>query len=130
TGVQTCALPISEEQRQELATRREEAERTYREIARAVSRSRRAARARLERGVVAELDELAMEGARFRVELHEEPGAGPLGLERVEFHFSANAGEEPRALERVASGGELARLLLALRTVAADLEPSRIAVFH
>ncbi|HTP66208.1 MAG TPA: DNA repair protein RecN [Geobacteraceae bacterium] len=64
-----------------------------------------------------ELKELAMKSALFEVELVdlEEPRAS--GMERAEFLFSPNPGEAPRPLARIASGGELSRLMLALKQV-------------
>jgi DNA repair protein RecN (Recombination protein N) len=93
----------------------------------------RAARA-LARRVEAALRELAMPQARFAVAL--EPAdspegfpCGPLGREAPEFLFSANAGESPRALRKVASGGELSRVLLALKNAARGAEGGMVLVF-
>src|SRR5207248_11320087 len=66
-------------------------------------------------GVGAELAELAMERTVFRVVLAEAPWSAS-GADRVEFLVSPNVGEEPRALEKVASGGEISRIALALKT--------------
>ena len=89
------------------------------EDAAALTAARSQAARRLARAVQASLRELGMPEARFGVAL--EPVAcegdvpcGPSGAEAPEFLFSANAGEPPRALRKVASGGELSRLLLAL----------------
>ena len=62
-----------------------------------------------------ELNDLAMKHARFEVALEKlaEPRAN--GLERAEFLFSPNPGEAPKPLARIASGGELSRLMLALK---------------
>jgi DNA repair protein RecN (Recombination protein N) len=54
---------------------------------------------------------------------------GPQGLDRVEFYFSANPGEELKPLARVASGGEASRLMLVLKTVANAMEFPRTIVF-
>ena len=68
----------------------------------------------LQKAVESELACLAMKGVTFRVAMREsEPS--PHGLDSVEFLVSANAGEEPRPLDRVASGGELSRIALALK---------------
>ena len=68
----------------------------------------------LQKAVESELAGLAMKGVTFRVAMREsEPS--PHGLDSVEFLVSANAGEEPRPLDRVASGGELSRIALALK---------------
>jgi DNA repair protein RecN (Recombination protein N) len=65
--------------------------------------------------VVFELDSLALESAVFRIEVRE-AGWSESGADRVEFLISANTGEEPRPLDKVASGGELSRIALALKT--------------
>jgi DNA repair protein RecN (Recombination protein N) len=80
-----------------------------------LSQDRRHAATRLEQQVQEELTALAMAGTIFRVEFTD--GAWTArGVDRVRFLVSANRGEEPRPLEKVASGGELSRLALALGT--------------
>jgi len=64
--------------------------------------------------VVAEFGEIALGSGRFDVDLQRLERPGPLGADRVEFLFAANAGETARPIARVASGGELSRVLLAL----------------
>jgi len=111
------------------------------DLAGQLSRGREAARARLEKRIHEELGALAMGGSRFEVRLQrEEDPAGPLtvdgrrwraderGIERAEFLLSANPGVEPRPLARVASGGELSRVMLALKTAlaAADRVPTLV----
>ena len=97
-------------------------------VGRRLRAARRAAATRLGEAVTAELVELAMPHARFSVVLGQRldgEGAGDgerlgeSGLDAAELHLSANPGEEPRALARVASGGELSRVLLALETALA-----------
>lgn len=70
--------------------------------------------------VVAELSELALSNARFDATFETLPEIGPEGAERVEFAFAANAGEPLRPLARVASGGELSRVLLAVVVALAE----------
>jgi DNA repair protein RecN (Recombination protein N) len=81
---------------------------------------RRAARD-LTRDLRHELEALSLDGARFTVQFGEagERQLGPEGWDEVEFFLSTNPGEEPRSLARVASGGELSRIMLALKTLAA-----------
>jgi DNA repair protein RecN (Recombination protein N) len=69
----------------------------------------------LEKKLESELASLALGNSVFRVSLTE-GDRSEKGSDRVEFLISANAGEEPRPLERVASGGELSRIALALKT--------------
>lgn len=93
----------------------------YGKTAKDVSRRREAAAKKLARTVTAEMQELGMPGGKFDVTLaplpEDEPGAH--GLERVEFLVSANPGQPPRPLAKVASGGELSRISLALQVVLA-----------
>ena len=78
--------------------------------------ARRAAAPRLARAVEGELASLALEGARFKVRLEpQELGEG--GTERVSFELAANSGEALKQLSKVASGGELSRIALALHLV-------------
>jgi DNA repair protein RecN (Recombination protein N) len=99
-----------------------------------LSRGRvRAARA-LGRAVEARLRELAMPDARFEVALEPAPApeglvCGPAGREAAEFRLAANPGEPPRALRKVASGGELSRTFLALRNALREADAGMVLVF-
>jgi DNA repair protein RecN (Recombination protein N) len=93
--------------------------------------ARRAAAARkLEKKVETELAGLAMAGTVFRVAINPAPWSEE-GVDRVDFLVSPNLGEEPRPLEKVASGGEISRLALALKTCLAAPRngPPRTLVF-
>jgi len=91
--------------------------------------ARIAAAERMQAGVGRELTGLSLEGARFAVELRPRPEIGPDGAEVVEMMFSANPGEPIASLVRVASGGELARLMLAIKTVSAASDRLPTLVF-
>jgi DNA repair protein RecN (Recombination protein N) len=86
--------------------------------ARKLSTARGKAAKRLSDQVTAAMQSLAMEGGRFEVALHAEDEVSASGLERVEFLVSPHKGLPPQPLAKVASGGELSRLSLAIRTVA------------
>src|SRR5262249_25995607 len=75
----------------------------------------------LTRSILRELSALALDGARFDVRFveTEDRVLGPEGWDEVEFFLSTNPGEEPRSLAKIASGGELSRIMLALKTLAA-----------
>jgi DNA repair protein RecN (Recombination protein N) len=91
----------------------------YEEAAAALSARRAKAGVTLSARVEAELKPLAMERAVFRIQL--EPAAwSETGADRVAFLVSANVGEEPKPMERIASGGELSRITLALKTCLVD----------
>jgi DNA repair protein RecN (Recombination protein N) len=93
-----------------------------------LSALRREAATRLAAEIVALLPEVGLAGGRFEVGLVTLPQMGPDGGEQVEFRIALNAGFEPRPLARVASGGELSRVMLALKTVLArqDRVPSLV----
>lgn len=82
--------------------------------------------------VTEELAALQMSQARFDVALttqQGEAGLGPTGRDCVDYQFSANTGEPVQALARVASGGELSRVMLAMKTVLADMDRVPVLVF-
>src|SRR5438445_664427 len=99
--------------------------------ARALGAARREAAAKLAPAVQRELRQLGMERATFEVAVIEAALAewGPRGAERVEFGFTANPGEPVRPLARIASGGELARSMLALQVVLSGYERAPTMVF-
>lgn len=92
----------------------------YRSQAAALSQRRKEAAAKLAAAVERELPALAMENARFTVGLEPLEDWSADGLERVAFLFSANPGQAARPLNRAASGGELSRVALALKTCLLD----------
>ena len=93
-----------------------------------LSAARRGASAKLDRQVVAALRDLDMKGAQFETRI-EETDLGPHGVDRIEFMLSANAGERPRPLRTVASGGEISRIMLALKSVFAGADRIPTLVF-
>lgn len=106
------------------ALEREEAaaRRTFLEQSRALSDARRRAAVSFEHGLEALLADLAMADTKVQVRFDEglsEETWGPSGVDRAEFYISPNPGENLRPLARIASGGELSRLMLAIRTLTA-----------
>jgi DNA repair protein RecN (Recombination protein N) len=96
----------------------------------ALSAARRAAAKTLDALVDAELKPLKLEGAHFRTEIVSDPAtAGPDGYDRVEFWVQTNPGSRPGPLVKVASGGELARFMLALKVALADRGSAPTLVF-
>ena len=134
------ALEHSEERLLELAAEEDRLLRHVGELGERISRARHNAAQQLARGIIAELADLRMASARFEVQIvhREDPGGAYVGGERlafdetgiddVEFLMSANPGEPLRPLARVASGGEAARIMLALKRVLtrADQTPTLI----
>lgn len=111
-------------------------------VADALGAARAKAAKDLARRVMKELPDLGMKGARFQVHLEAEhdPGGwyeregtplrlGADGAERVDFRLSANAGQEPGSLARVASGGELSRVVLALKACLASAITTDVMIF-
>jgi DNA repair protein RecN (Recombination protein N) len=94
-----------------------------------LTKARTAAARRMKEAVARELQGLRLEGARFDVALHGQPEVGASGAEVAEMMFSANPGEPLAPLARVASGGELARVMLAIKTVGADSDRLPTLVF-
>lgn len=111
------------------------------EMAEALSEKRRQAAEKLARVVEAELADLNMSGALFAVDFkHHEDGEGAYvgerrlafdesGVDRVEFLISTNPGEPLKPMARVASGGETARLMLALKTALARVDETPTLIF-
>ena len=114
-----------------LATERREVAAAWARSAAELSQSRRLAANRLSGAVSALMAELGMAGGVFTVELLPNDGdkPNPAGAERCEFLVSANPGQPPRALRKVASGGELARISLAIEVAALGLDAVPTMVF-
>jgi DNA repair protein RecN (Recombination protein N) len=133
---QLAALADPEEEEKRLGAALEDARTAYGRAARRLSVARRVAAADLEARVEGELGALAMEKTRFRVSFQPDP---PLpedettwredGIERGEFLLAPNVGEDLRPLTRVASGGELSRVVLALKSVGSLAGAGRTLVF-
>jgi DNA repair protein RecN (Recombination protein N) len=105
----------------ELEARRTALGREYATAAAALSAARRTAAAELEQAVTALMRGLGMPGGSFAVEVTTpaESQVDPHGVDRIEFLVSANPGQPPRPIARVASGGELSRISLAVQVAAA-----------
>ena len=96
--------------------------------AKALSKKRAAAAKRMGQEVTRAMQDLNMEGGRFEVALAEgEPAAS--GTDRVEFLVAGHAGVQPKPLAKVASGGELARISLAISVIAATATPVATLIF-
>jgi DNA repair protein RecN (Recombination protein N) len=121
-------LEASDDRIEDLARRVGELDGQLSDLAVDISKARRVAAEEFARAVVAELVPLALPHAQLRfVVSPAEPG--PYGADAVELLFSANPGSEPHSLAKVASGGELSRIRLALEVVLARGRGSRTLVF-
>ncbi len=103
----------------------------YLSAATELTEARRKAAERLQADVAKELPPLKLDRARLVIEVAAKPesGWGPDGVDRVTFLVSTNPGQPPGALDKVASGGELSRLMLALKVVLARGSPVPTLVF-
>lgn len=125
-------LDNREERTAELTARLDEGARRLRTFAQQLSKKRMDAATRMTTLVGEELVALKMEQAIFQATVssdESDEGLGPAGRDRVEFLLSSNLGEPPRPLGRVASGGELSRIMLALKTVLAEMDQVPVLVF-
>ncbi|MBI5090840.1 MAG: DNA repair protein RecN [Candidatus Hydrogenedentes bacterium] len=99
-----------------------------RELAGTLTKKRTAAAKRLDKQVTAALQDLGMKGGAF--ETHIEPvELCATGADRVEFYLAANPGERPKPLRQVASGGEISRIMLALKAVFAQADQIPTLIF-
>jgi DNA repair protein RecN (Recombination protein N) len=103
----------------------------YVDAAEALSAARRKTAAKLDKAVRTELAPLKLEKARFttRIEPQAEAQWGPHGVDRIAFEVATNPGAEPGPIGRIASGGELARFMLALKVVLAGSGSAPTLVF-
>jgi DNA repair protein RecN (Recombination protein N) len=106
-----------------------EAEKEVRSAGKALRAIREKAARELSRAAARGISELGFQKADFRIAVVPLPEPGPAGDCAVQFLFSPNVGEAPLPLNRVASSGELARVMLALKTVLADLDEVPLLVF-
>ena len=104
------------------------AEKAARQAANALSDARKASAARLTEQILSELRQLDMGKIRFAVDFAEKPLDGD-GVDTVRFLMSANVGEELRPIHKIASGGELARIMLAMKNVLSEQDHVGTMVF-
>jgi DNA repair protein RecN (Recombination protein N) len=129
---QIAQLDMADTRLQELDNAMEVAARRTRELAGRLSRKRIEAAKKLTIQVMKELAVLRMDRTRFTVEVSSLPGEmgwDQTGQDGVEFLFSANPGEPLKPLARIASGGELSRVMLALKTILAESDQVPVLIF-
>ena len=115
-------LSHAEERGKELEEQAAKARAEYLRLAEALSEARAAAAARFGAAVTDAMHSLGMPGGVFEVSMtrFDETAARPWGLDDIEFRISANPGQSPQSLARIASGGELSRMSLAIQVIASD----------
>jgi DNA repair protein RecN (Recombination protein N) len=125
-----AALDAGEARLQGLSEAAKAAAAAYDSEARNLSGARESAARELVGAVNAELSPLKLDGAEFTVKFNPEPAApGPEGVDQIEFWVRTNPGTKPGPLAKIASGGELARFMLALKVVLADRGSAPTLVF-
>ncbi len=140
-------LQFSEERSEKLKVEFRQKLKQYETAAKKLSQLRQSKVAEFEKAAAAELSQVALENARFTLrfspppsndwsdwlrqmlELSDLPAVHRSGKELLEFYFTANKGEEQRPLSEVASGGELSRLMLILKTITAPTQFPRTLIF-
>ncbi len=129
-GADLAALESGEERLAQLEKSAAAARSAYDEQAAALSKKRKAAAKRLEKAVAVELPALKLERAEFMVSMATDPARpSESGIDEVAFLVRTNPGSAPGPLMKVASGGELARFLLALKVALADRGSAETLVF-
>jgi DNA repair protein RecN (Recombination protein N) len=123
-------IDAGESQLKVLVAAAAKADADFRKSAEALSKARVKAASALDKAVNAELKPLKLERAQFTTQIDTDAAsAGPNGIDRVEFWVQTNPGTKPGPLMKIASGGELARFLLALKVVLADRGSAPTLVF-
>lgn len=105
-----------------------EKEKMLYEGARSLSEKRKKTAKEIEGLMKKELNDLAFSNADFVIDI-KEGEISASGIDRVEFLFSGNPGEPPKPLSKIASGGELSRVMLALKTILADFDSTPVLIF-
>ncbi|MBS7324425.1 MAG: DNA repair protein RecN [Angelakisella sp.] len=121
-------LELSDEMVEQLRGELERAEQDLRQAAKALTARRLETAGEFVRRVEAELAYLDMGGVRFSIS-RKEKAFGPNGADEMEFLICTNAGEETRPLAKIASGGELARIMLAIKNVLAEKDDIGTIIF-
>ena len=125
-------LDSSDEKRRELEAELAKRKKAAYNSAKELSKLRKAAGEELRQRIEAGLKELSMPSVRFETELTPlggEPGFDETGMDEVRFLMSANAGETPGRISKIASGGELARIMLVMKDVLSERDGVPAMVF-
>lgn len=125
-------IEYADERSAKLRRELEEQKKQCRRVAKVLREKRQTAAKELQDRIVRELRELNMPSVRFAVEfapLEGEPGFDSNGADQIRFLMSANAGEELGRISRIASGGELSRIMLAMKNVFAEHDPVATMIF-
>lgn len=123
------SIETSDETARKLGTELEASMARAKESAAALTEKRTAAAREMQRKIMDELRFLEMPGVQFQVDIRPLASLGPEGDDGVEFLISANPGSPLRPIARIASGGEISRIMLAVKTVLADHDDIDTLIF-
>lgn len=128
---QLAELTCNDERLASLAVDIEQAKQHYAEQALQLSKQRQVAAEQLSKKISASMHELSMSNAKFHIQLTEQPlnQASINGIDTVEFQVSTNPGQPLQAMQKVASGGELSRISLAIQVILADKVTTPTLIF-
>ena len=122
-------LSNSSEKAAELSAEKAEEEKRLSALAETLTARRRATAEQVEEQIETALHDMEMKHARFHIQIEEKADWGAEGKDKVEFLISANAGEPLKPLAKIASGGEMSRVMLALKTVLVDADEIGTFIF-
>ena len=113
----------------QLEKKEHSAEASYQQQARAVSKARQKAAPQLAKAITEAMQGLGMQGGRFEVTLNAQDQPAQYGLEQAEFLVAGHSGSTPRPVGKVASGGELSRIALAIAVTTSQLGEAQTLIF-
>ncbi len=122
-------LSNSEEIAQKLDKQKKEIEKQLQQQSEALSSIRKEKARQIQREIEQQLWDLEMKYARFEIAIEDKKEISHNGKDKVEFLISANAGEQMKPLAKIASGGEMSRVMLALKTVLAEADSIEVFIF-
>lgn len=99
------------------------------DISEKISKKRKKAAELLEEKLLTELNDLNMKNIRFKVNIERKSCFSPAGIDDVEFLISTNAGSDMNSVQKVVSGGEASRIMLAFKKISSDIESMQTMVF-
>ena len=118
-----------EEQNQELNNRLNEIENKMLEVAKHLTQIREKNSKKLSESINTELKDLEMSNAKFIININQTKQFNCNGIDKVEFMIITNVGDEAKPLSKIASGGEMSRIMLAIKNILADVDEVPIMVF-
>lgn len=122
-------LSNSSEKAAELSAKKAAEEKRLSALAETLTARRRVTAEQVEEQIETALHDMEMKHARFHIQIEEKADWGADGKDKVEFLISANAGEPLKPLAKIASGGEMSRVMLALKTVLVDADEIGTFIF-